>query len=79
MSLQYISDSDGVTTGVFIPINEWNTFKEKFKTITQNEDIPQWQIKETNRRIEMIKNDPSLLIDAEEALKDIEKEFGDNV
>ena len=33
MHVQYISDSTGQTTGVFIPIEEWNALKEKFKGI----------------------------------------------
>ncbi len=28
MSIQFISDSKGVTTGVFIPISEWNELKK---------------------------------------------------
>ena len=30
MSLQFIADDTGKTTGVFIPINEWNDLKAKF-------------------------------------------------
>lgn len=33
MSLQYISDSSGKTTGVFIPISEWNELKNRFQEI----------------------------------------------
>ena len=41
MSLQFISDSTGETTGVFIPIKEWNELKDKFKGIEQEElDVP---------------------------------------
>lgn len=47
MSLQYISDSTGKTTGVFIPITEWNELKTKYKGIEQEEiTIPDWQINE---------------------------------
>jgi hypothetical protein len=38
MNLQYISDSNGKTTGVFIPINEWNLLKSKFEGL-ENEII----------------------------------------
>ncbi len=31
MNLQYISDNKGKTTGVFIPIQEWEGLKAKFK------------------------------------------------
>ena len=30
MSVQYISDDQGKTTGVFIPIQDWNKLKNKF-------------------------------------------------
>jgi hypothetical protein len=33
MSLEYISDNKSHTTGVFIPIQEWNNLKTKFKGI----------------------------------------------
>ena len=49
MNLQYISDSKGQTTGVFIPIEEWNELKSKFTGIEIDEiDIPYWH-KETVR------------------------------
>ncbi len=43
MNLQYISDSEGQTTGVFIPIDEWNYLKSKYKEIEKEEiTIPDW-------------------------------------
>ena len=43
MNLQFISDSTGETTGVYIPIKEWNELKSKFKEIEQVEiDTPDW-------------------------------------
>lgn len=46
MSLQYISDNKGKTTGVFIPITEWNELKSKYKGIEeQQNEIPEWQKK----------------------------------
>jgi hypothetical protein len=33
MSLQYIIDDKGKTTGVFIPIQEWNNLKAKYEGI----------------------------------------------
>ena len=37
MNLQYISDNRGKTTGVFIPIQEWEGLKEKFKGLEEEE------------------------------------------
>jgi hypothetical protein len=43
VNLQYISDSKGQTTGVFIPIHDWNELVKKYKGIEQEEiDIPGW-------------------------------------
>lgn len=35
MTLQYISDNRGKTTGVFIPIQEWESLKAKFKGLEE--------------------------------------------
>lgn len=74
MSLQYISDSKGKTTGVFIPISEWNKLKAKYKGIEQNEtDIPDWHKDEVRKRFKDYKNNPDIAIDFDEAMDDIEK------
>ncbi len=41
MSLQYISDSNGETTGVFITLNDWKKLKEKYKNL-ENELSTDW-------------------------------------
>lgn len=49
MSLQYIADNKGRTTGVFIPILEWNKITKKHKGLEQDESemayIPEWHKK----------------------------------
>jgi hypothetical protein len=37
MNVQYISDNRGKTTGVFIPIQEWEGLKSKFKGLEEAE------------------------------------------
>ena len=37
MNLQYISDNRGKTTGVFIPIQEWEYLKSKFRGLKEEE------------------------------------------
>ena len=37
MNLQYISDNKGKTTGVFIPIQEWEGLKSQFKGLEEVE------------------------------------------
>ncbi len=43
MRIQYISDSKGKTSGVYIPIQEWNRLKRKYTIlnilVSENEDL----------------------------------------
>jgi len=73
MSLQYISDSTGQTTGIFIPIDEWNEMKKKFRGIEKEEImIPSWQIDAVRERIIDYKKNPAQALDSDNALDDIE-------
>jgi phosphorylcholine metabolism protein LicD len=76
MNLQYISDSKGQTTGVFIPINEWNDLKSKYKEIEGEEiDIPEWHKDLVRQRLDDYKKNPGSALDFDTALDDIEKEL----
>ncbi len=74
MNVQYISDNTGKTTGVFIPISEWNELKEKYKDIEQI-DIPEWQMKEVRKRLKDYKKNPEQAMDFDTAIDDIEKDL----
>ena len=74
MNLQYISDSTGKTTGVFIPIYEWNELISKYKGIEQEQiEIPAWQMDEVRKRLQDYRNDPEQALDFDIAMDDIEK------
>ena len=76
MNLQYISDSKGQTTGVFIPINEWNDLKNKYKNIEQEEiSVPEWHKDVVLKRLEDYKQNPDSAMDFDSAMDDIEKEL----
>ena len=76
MNLQYISDSKGCTTGVFIPIKEWNDLKDKYQGIEQNEiDIPVWHKDVVRERLEDYKEKPEQALDFDTAMDDIEMEL----
>ncbi len=76
MNLQYISDSKGQTTGVFIPINEWNDLKNKYKNIEQEEvNIPEWHKDLVLKRLEDYKQNPDSAMDFDSEMDDIEKEL----
>lgn len=56
MSLQYITDDKGQTTGVFIPIQEWNNLKSKYKGIEEDANVvPEWQKEIVGERIKNTK------------------------
>lgn len=74
MNLQYISDNKGKTTGVFIPIAEWNELKNRYKDIEQF-DIPKWQIEEVRNRLADYKNNPEQALDFDTVMDDIEKDL----
>jgi len=77
MSLQYIADSNGRTTGVFIPIRDWDKLTKKYKGLKEDENqlayIPEWHKKVVRERIAKYDNDPKSWIDIDQALNDIEK------
>jgi hypothetical protein len=76
MNLQYISDSKGQTTGVFIPINEWNKLKKKYKEIEEEEsNVPSWHKVLVKKRIENFRNEPESALDFETSIAAIEKEL----
>jgi hypothetical protein len=76
MNLQYISDSKGQTTGVFIPINEWNDLKSKYKGIEMEDiDIPEWHKGLVRERQDDYKKNPGSAMDFDSAIEDIEKEL----
>ncbi len=73
MNLQYISDSTGKTTGVFIPITEWNHLKRKYHDIEMEAmEVPEWQKEQVRNRMEEYKNKPGQVLDFEIAIDDIE-------
>lgn len=76
MNLQYISDSSGQTTGVFIPIKEWNELKNKYKGIEHEEiNVPDWHKDIVRKRLDDYKENPDQALDFNSAMDDIEKEL----
>ena len=76
MNLQYISDSSGKTTGVFIPISEWNELKTRYEGIDQEQiDIPTLHQEEVQRRLVDYRENPSQAMDFNKAMEDIEDDL----
>ncbi len=72
MNLQYISDNTGKTTGVYIPISDWNELKSKFEGIDLM-DVPNWQLEEVRKRLQTYRDNPEQAMDFSSAMDDIEK------
>ena len=76
MNLQYIFDSQGKTTGVFIPIKEWNDLKNKHMGIEKEDiDIPEWHKDLVRQRVDEHKKNPAFAMDFDSAMDDIDKEL----
>ena len=76
MNVQYITDANGMTTGVYIPIEFWNELRKKYDGLDEvNTDIPQWQIDETRRRVQLLDQDPNRAIPSDKVFDEIEKEL----
>jgi hypothetical protein len=75
MDLQYIHDNKGNTTGVIIPIEEWQMLKEKYDGLQEEElskpDIPAWQQNLVLDRV----NNPQIPIDAFKMLQELEEDL----
>jgi hypothetical protein len=75
MKLQYIADSEGVTTGVYIPISEWEDLKLRFEGIEVEETghVPQWHKEIVLARLKEFEANSEFALDFETAMDDIEK------
>ena len=72
MQLKYITDNQGQVTGVYIPINEWNTIKKKYNLHEQEDvDIPSWHMDVVNERLADYNAHPETRKDFDDAMDDI--------
>ena len=69
MNLQYLQDNNGNTTAVVIPIEEWNLITEKYNEL---EELPQWQKKIIDKRLDFVKNHPDQLVPLEQFMKELD-------
>ncbi len=79
MNLQYVSDKNGMTTSVIIPIQDWEELKRKYAELEKEEsqmiDIPPWHKGIIDQRLADKKNNPDSMIDFDQAIDDIEKQL----
>ena len=59
MNLQYLQDNNGNTTAVVILIEDLNRITDKYNGL---EELPQWQKKIVDQRLDFVKNHPDQLV-----------------
>jgi hypothetical protein len=79
MNLQYISDKNGITTSVVIPIQDWEELKSKYTELEKEEnnmlEVPEWHKSIIDQRLADKNDNPDSMIDFNQAMDDIEKEL----
>jgi hypothetical protein len=78
MTLQFIHDNRGNTTGVFIPIEEWQSLKTKYAELQKEEaenlvELAPWQKQIIDERLSDYYKNPTDLDDFDKTIDDIEK------
>jgi hypothetical protein len=78
MTFQFIHDNQGNTTGVFIPIEEWQTLKAKYNELESEEinntiELQSWQKEIIDQRLNQYQTNPSNLFDLNKTLDELEK------
>lgn len=78
MNLQFIHDNRGNTTGVFIPIEEWQTLKTKYADLQKEEaenvvELASWQKQIIDERLSDYYKNSTDVADFDKTIDDIEK------
>lgn len=78
MSIQFIHDKQGNTTGVYISIEEWQTLKTKYSDLQKEEaeslnSISNWQKDLIDIRLSDYYNNPTEVSSFDQTLDQIEK------
>jgi hypothetical protein len=78
MTLQFIHDNKGNTTGVFIPIEEWQTLKSKYADLQKEEaenivELATWQKQIIDDRLNDYYQKSTDVTDFDKTIDDIEK------
>ena len=78
MTLQFIHDSKGNTTGVFIPIEDWQSLKTKYSDLQKEEaesiaELASWQKQVIDERLSDYYKNSTDVSDFDNIIDDIEK------
>ena len=80
MALQFIHDNKGNTTGVFIPIEEWQLLKTKYAELQKEEaknpvELAPWQKNVIEDRLSDYYKNTGEVSDFDKTIDDIEKDL----
>jgi hypothetical protein len=79
MNIQYISNNVGQTTGVFIPIEDWEALKDKYEMFKNEEqetvNLTDWHKAILDQRLAKYKSNPDDMLDFDQVCDEIEKEL----
>jgi hypothetical protein len=78
MNLQYINDNNGNPTGVFMPIEQWKTLKNKYVDLQIEESqsdkaLSDWQKDILDFRLDDYYKNPTEVIDFQTTISNIRK------
>ncbi|PDS24118.1 addiction module protein [Flavobacterium branchiophilum] len=80
MTLQFIHDNRGNTTGVFIPIDEWQDLKTKYTDLQteeaqNNTELTSWQKEIIDQRLDDYYKNPDDVVDFDTTIANIRKKI----
>ena len=76
MKTQVIQDHNGLPTGVFIPIEDWEIIKNEYPNIEATEkELEQWEMDIIDQRLTAIEKNPGKLQPIENFLKNLDAKF----
>lgn len=71
MNTQIIQDQNGKPAGVFIPISDWNRIKSQYPDIENAYELPDWEKKIIDERLDAIAQNSDRLKPLNELLKEL--------
>ena len=76
MTLQFIHDNKGNTTGVFIPIEDWQNLKTKYSELQKEEseniiELTAWQKEIIDERLNDYYKNPTNVTDFDSTIADV--------
>ena len=76
MKTQVIQDHNGLPTGVFIPIEDWEIIKNEYPNIEATEkELEQWEMDIIDQRLTAIEKNPGKLLPIENLFKELRRKI----